>query len=47
MVQEDPYTPEQKRFECRDCEYGVTKSTHQPTCPRCGGVVHGAASPRE
>jgi len=39
MVRRDPFTPDQRRYECRDCDYGMTAASHQPTCPSCGGEV--------
>lgn len=47
MVRRDPYTPEQKQFECRECTYRVVQESHQPRCPNCGGDMQNIAVPRE
>lgn len=47
MVRSDPFTPETKRFECRDCLYRETTEERRPTCPNCGGEMKNISVPRE
>jgi Zn finger protein HypA/HybF involved in hydrogenase expression len=47
MLEKDPYTPTESRYECRDCLEHVTSEDRLEECPECGGRMHNVAVPRE
>ncbi|WP_335343084.1 rubrerythrin-like domain-containing protein [Halomontanus rarus] len=47
MVYHDPYTPERKYYECRDCGYRTTGTDKPGSCPECDGLVKNIAVPQE
>jgi Zn finger protein HypA/HybF involved in hydrogenase expression len=47
MVRNDPYSPEHRYFECRDCNNRVTAERRLADCPDCGSDVQNLAVARE